>query len=325
MKMISKIKSILNRDLKLEFYVTTFIIVLYFIVGFLVHKFIAFILIKAMILSIFALGYSLLFSKTGLLSFGHAAFFAVGAYASGLFILHIGNSMVLSFFVASIVVIIVSTIIGLLCLIRTKIYFAMLTLAFGMGIYTIIWEWTSLTGGDNGLLGINRTFVRIPLLGSVSMLPIAHYYFFVLFFLILSIFIIYFLSYSSFGIVLKGIRQNETRIKYSGFSPKLFTLIAFIISGFFAGLAGFLDVFLENNASPDMAYWGASAIPIFAVLLGGIESFSGPIIGATILTFMISTLQIVSENWKLWYGLTFIVIIIGFRGGIMGFLKNHVF
>ncbi len=317
-------KAILDFSLKPEKYTIIITISAYTILGFFTHNFIAFILVKAMILSIFALGYSLLFARTGLLSFGHAAFYAVGAYTAGLVILHLNNSMIVAFLIAILISIIVSAIIGILSLLRTKIYFAMLTLAFGMGIYTIIWEWTSVTGGDDGLIGINRSTISIPFIGHISMVPISHYYFAVLLCLIFSIFIIYYITYSPFGLILRGIKNNETRLRYGGFSPKIFSLLAFIISGLFAGLAGSLDIFLENNASPAMAHWSESALPIFAVLLGGTESVSGPVIGATILALLITVLQTISENWKLWYGLIFVAIILGLRGGLMGFIKNWI-
>ena len=312
-------KAIFDPFEKFERYVVVVIIIGYLIAGFLAHRFVSFVLIKAMILSIFAMGYSVLFSRTGYLSFGHAAFFAVGAYSAGLFVLHINNSMFLALLVAVLSSLIVSSIVGILSLLRTKIYFAMLTLAFGMGIYTIVWEWESLTGGDDGLIGINRS----DFLGSLSLAPISHYYFFSLLLLVIAVFLIYFITYSPFGLILNGIKENETRMRYAGFSPKIYSFLAFAISGVFAGLAGYIDVFLENSASPIMAHWSESALPIFAVLLGGIESFSGPIIGALILTALVTFLQTVSPEWKLWYGLIFIVVILGLRGGIMGFIKSQ--
>ena len=312
-------KAIFDPFEKFERYVVVVIIIGYLIAGFLAHRFVSFVLIKAMILSIFAMGYSVLFSRTGYLSFGHAAFFAVGAYSAGLFVLHINNSMFLALLVAVLSSLIVSSVVGILSLLRTKIYFAMLTLAFGMGIYTIVWEWESLTGGDDGLIGINRS----DFLGSLSLAPISHYYFFSLLLLVIAVFLIYFIVYSPFGLILNGIKENETRMRYAGFSPKIYSFLAFAISGVFAGLAGYIDVFLENSASPIMAHWSESALPIFAVLLGGIESFSGPIIGALILTALVTFLQTVSPEWKLWYGLIFIVVILGLRGGIMGFIKSQ--
>ena len=312
-------KAIFDPFEKFERYVVVVIIIGYLIAGFLAHRFVSFVLIKAMILSVFAMGYSVLFSRTGYLSFGHAAFFAVGAYSAGLFVLHINNSMFLALLVAVLSSLIVSSVVGILSLLRTKIYFAMLTLAFGMGIYTIVWEWESLTGGDDGLIGINRS----DFLGGLSLAPISHYYFFSLLLLVIAVFLIYFITYSPFGLILNGIKENETRMRYAGFSPKIYSFLAFAISGVFAGLAGYIDVFLENSASPIMAHWSESALPIFAVLLGGIESFSGPIIGALILTALVTFLQTVSPEWKLWYGLIFIVVILGLRGGIMGFIKSQ--
>ncbi len=312
-------KAIFDPFEKFERYVVVVIIIGYLIAGFLAHRFVSFVLIKAMILSVFAMGYNVLFSRTGYLSFGHAAFFAVGAYSAGLFVLHINNSMFLALLVAVLSSLIVSSVVGILSLLRTKIYFAMLTLAFGMGIYTIVWEWESLTGGDDGLIGINRS----DFLGGLSLAPISHYYFFSLLLLVIAVFLIYFIVYSPFGLILNGIKENETRMRYAGFSPKIYSFLAFAISGVFAGLAGYIDVFLENSASPIMAHWSESALPIFAVLLGGIESFSGPIIGALILTALVTFLQTVSPEWKLWYGLIFIVVILGLRGGIMGFIKSQ--
>ncbi len=315
-----EMKAVFDPQEKLERYVIAFILIGYAIAGALVHRFVSFVLVKAMILSIFALGYSLLFSRAGFLSFGHAAFYAVGAYAAGLFVLHVSNSMAVAFIVALLSSVIVSAIIGILSLLRTKIYFSMLTLAFGMGIYTIIWEWSSLTGGDDGLIGINRSVFA----GLFSLVPISRYYYFSLVLMSLSVVVAYYLVYSPFGLILRGIKENETRMKYLGFSPRVFSLLVFIISGAFAGLAGAVDVFLENSASPTMAHWSESAVPIFAVLLGGIDSFSGPLVGALVLTALVTVLQTVSSEWKLWYGIVFIVVILALRGGIMGFFRSVV-
>ncbi|MCK4961788.1 MAG: branched-chain amino acid ABC transporter permease, partial [Anaerolineales bacterium] len=234
-------------------------------IGLFSGRFVVYLTMRVMILAIFALGYNLLLGRTGLLSFGHAAFYAGGAYGLGLFSLHINTNPLLGILVGVAFACLLAVVIGFFCVRHTEIYFAMLTLAFGMMVFSLIWNMREVTGGDDGLVGI----VRAPIsLGFVS-IPLAktnHYYFLVLLCLVLSVGVIYLIRQSPFGLVLSGIRENDRRVEFAGISIRNYRLAVFAISGIFAGLAGALGALLESNTDPFSAHWSHSAEPVLVSL-----------------------------------------------------------
>ena len=276
---------------------------------------------RIMILSIFAMGYNILFGKTGLLSFGHGAFYAVGAYGMALFSLHI-NPHPLACIVAGLcLAFIFSLIIGFFCVRHTEIYFAMLTLAFGMMVFSLIWNLRDITGGDDGLVGISSAPIELGLF-SIPIAKANQFYFLVVFFFVLSIAVIYVINNSPFGLVLSGIRENDRRIEFAGLPLRKFRLAAFVISGVFAGLAGSLSALLESNTDPFSAHWSHSAEPILVSLIGGIQTFTGPLIGSVIFVWLREIIERFTQNWMLWFGLILLLIIMGFRGGVVGVLSR---
>jgi branched-chain amino acid transport system permease protein len=290
-------------------------------IGLFAGRFTVYLTSRVMILAIFAMGYNLLFGRTGLLSFGHAAFYAAGAYGLGLFALHVSPHPLAGILVGIACAGLLAAVIGFFCVRQTEIYFAMLTLAFGMMVFSLIWNMRSVTGGDDGLVGIMRAPLSLGFF-SIPIIKPKYYYFLVLFFLAVSVFLIHRIYRSPFGLVLAGIRENDRRVEFAGVSLKNYRLGAFVISGTFAGLAGALGTLLESNTSPFSAHWSHSAEPVLVSLIGGIQTFSGPLVGSAVFIVLREIIERFTHNWMLWYGLILLVIIMGFRGGIVGALSG---
>ena len=290
-------------------------------IGLFSGRFVVYLSMRVMILAIFALGYNLLLGRTGLLSFGHAAFYAGGAYGLGLFSIHVSQNPLLGILVGVLLACVLAVIVGFFCVRHTEIYFAMLTLAFGMMVFSLIWNMREITGGDDGLVGIMRT--QIPLgFADIPLGKTEHYYFFVLFWFVLSVGVIYLIRNSPFGLILSGLRENDRRVEFAGLSVKNYRLAAFVISGTFAGLAESLRAFLENNTDPFSAHWSHSAEPILVSLIGGIQTFAGPLVGSVIFVVLREIIERFTQNWMLWFGIILLVIIMGLRGGVVGGLTQ---
>ena len=291
------------------------------LIGLFAGRFTVYLTSRVMILAIFALGYNILFGRTGLLSFGHAAFYAAGAYGLGLFSLHVTPHPLIGILVGVACACLLAAVIGFFCVRQTEIYFAMLTLAFGMMVFSLIWNLRSVTGGDDGLVGIMRAPISLGIF-SIPIIKPRYYYFLVLCFFIMSVFLIYRIRLSPFGLVLAGIRENDRRVEFAGISLKNYRLGAFIISGTFAGLAGALGTLLESNTSPFSAHWSHSAAPVLVSLIGGIQTFTGPLVGSVVFIVLREIIERFTHNWMLWFGMILLVIIMGFRGGIVGALSE---
>lgn len=276
-----------------------------------------------LILALFAVGFNLLFSFTGLLSFGQAAFFAVGGYVCALVLLTI-PSLLLGVIAGVVAAGVVAAIIGFLCVRHTEIYFAMLTLAFGMMIHSIIWKWRSVTGGDDGLVGIPRAPLEIPGLLSIDMTDLGRYYYFVLLLVVLGIFAMWRVVRSSLGLTLQGIRDSESRITFIGLSVIKYRLIAFTIAGLASGLAGALMVPLGRSASPAIANWTFSAEPVIATLLGGAFTFAGPIVGSFLFYIIKEIVVIFTGYWMMTLGIIVLALVLGFRGGVVSVIQHQL-
>ncbi len=271
--------------------------------------------IQILILSVFAVGFNLLFGYTGLLSFGQAGFFAVGAYGCAKILLAVPNLFLgLAGGVAAAGG--AALILGILSVRHTRIYFSMLTLAFGMMIYSIAWKWRDVTGGDDGLVGVPRAPLAIPGLGSLSLATMERYYYVVLVLSLLAIVAMHRLVRSPLGLTLQAIRDSESRAEFAGVPVRTYRLIAFTIAGLYAGLAGALLPPLENTVTPPIAHWSTSAEPVLATLMGGVHVFGGPIVGAFLFYMIKDIIVRFTENWLIWLGAIVVALVMGFRGGV---------
>jgi branched-chain amino acid transport system permease protein len=285
--------------------------------------FLTYLAIQMMILSILAMGFNLLLGYTGLLSFGQAGFYATGAYCTGLILIRVHPSLLLGVLGGTFCAGLLAVLLGFLCVRHTQIYFAMLTLAFGMMVYSLAWQWVSVTGGDDGLMGIPRAPLAVPGIFAISMKSMHNYYYFVLSVTVAAIFVLYRILRSPFGIVLQGIRENEIRAAFAGISVRRYRFLAFVISGLFAGLAGSLLGPLESTIGPDTAHWTMSAEPVMVTLLGGVSVFAGPIVGSVLFIALKEIIVRFTEYWLIWFGVIILVIVLGFRGGVLGFFAER--
>jgi branched-chain amino acid transport system permease protein len=276
-----------------------------------------------LILALFAVAFNLLFSFTGLLSFGQAAFFAVGGYVCALILLAV-PSLLLGIVAGVAAAGVVAMIIGFFCVRHTEIYFSMLTLAFGMMIHSIIWKWRSVTGGDDGLVGVPRAPLELPGLFSIDMTDLSRYYCFVLVLVALGIYGIWRVVRSPLGLTLQCIRDSESRVTFVGLSVMKYRLISFTIAGLASGLAGALMVPLGRSASPAIANWTFSAEPVIATLLGGAFTFAGPIVGSFLFYMIKEIVVIFTGYWMMTLGLIVLALVLGFRGGVVSVIQNHL-
>jgi len=273
---------------------------------------------QMLVFAIFAIGYDIAFGYTGLLSFGHAAFFGLGAYGTGLTLIHLSIPAPLAILIGIIISLIAAFPIAYLSIRRRGIYFAMVTLAFAQMIYFIAFKWRSLTGGDDGLHGVPR-----PPLGFIDLRSELVLYYFILFFFILSIILGIRIIKSPFGKTLESLRENEERAKSIGYNPTRYKLISFIISAFFAGLAGGLYALLQNFVPLFALSLDISGDVVLMTLIGGMGTLYGPIMGAMGLVFLKDLLTTSTNIWPSFLGLLFVVSVMTFRKGVFRELKER--
>ena len=268
-----------------------------------------------LIFGLFAVSLNLLLGYTGLVSFGQAAYFGIGAYSCALLMKRVSIAFPIAFVAAGVFGAVAALIIGFFCVRLTKIYFAMLTLAFSQIVWAIAFKWNSLTGGDTGFIGI--PFPQY--LDSRT-----RFYYFTLLMVILCLFIIRKVINSPFGRILTTIRENPERTEFIGINVKLFQLIAFIISGFFSAVAGALFGIFNHSVFPDILFWPASAEVLIMTILGGMYSFFGPVVGAAVLLYLRMQVASYTQYWPLILGMTLSVLLFFFPGGIVGFLQTRL-
>ena len=277
---------------------------------------------KVFILGLFAMSLNILIGYLGLIAFGHAAFFASGAYTLGLFLQSdfVSNLASFSIPVAMLLAVLVSgilaTLIGAICIRLKDIYFSFLTLAFQMLIYSIILALVNITGGDQGLMG---GFPKPPFLGIDLGKPF-DFYAFTIFISIITIVMLRQIIESPFGYGLRMIRDNSERPAALGFSNQKHKLFAFIIAGSIAGLAGSLQALLDVGAYPEWAFWSKSAEPLFMILLGGMHSFLGPLMGALIFEILNDFVTANTRYYGLVLGLVILCFVLGLKKGLLDWI-----
>ena len=319
---------------------------------------------KFCIFGIFAVGYNILFGLTGYLSFGHAAFLGIGSYTAvwsfKLLTMNVLPAIVLSVLMTGLF----GLVIGFLCLRRSGIYFSILTLAFAQMAYNLAYSvLTPITNGETGLQLVkgdphvlDRWF-GVPIVEGIpstnffgiSMVGYSGFYFCAVM-LIISFYVAMRLTRSPFGLMLKAIKSNQNRLKYTGVNTRSYALIAFVISGCYAGLAGALLAVTDPLAGADRMHWSASGEVVLMTILGGVGTLLGPVIGAGLIKylenifssfneqilngvfgFLPDALQhpvvvfvglFVGEGWELTLGVLFLVLIIFVPGGLMQGLQS---
>jgi branched-chain amino acid transport system permease protein len=271
------------------------------------------------------LGLNLLFGYTGLVSFGHALFIGIGAYTGAVLTTRLGiRQMELILPAAALAAAAVAAPVGALCVRYVKIYFGMLTLAFGMVFYTFLLKFYKLTGGDEGM-----RMLRPHLLGSgwegfsKTAFLIGPFYYFSLAVLVLATLVMWRIVRSPFGLCLKSIRDNPLKAESLGVSVPRFRWYAFMISAVYAAVGGALLATPTGNVDPTLAYWTHSGNIVFMVLLGGFASFFGPLLGAFVFIFLQDTVMSVFPYWRLVFGAVLAFLVIFAPGGLMGLFRRR--
>lgn len=281
---------------------------------------------RIVIWAIFALGFDILVGFTGYLSFGHAAFWGIGAYVCGFYMLHATNNVLVAMAVGVVVVAVVALLMGLISLRRHGIYFAILTLAFAeMAYYLALAPLSQWTGGDNGLTGIpDPSLAGISLEGNIwyfdllgTPFELSRMHLFVVFWAALLIYLARRILRSPFGLVMQSIKSNETRLTYTGVSVYRYKLMAFVISGVFAGVAGTLSAAYQTYVPTHSLHWTTSGEVIVMSVIGGFGTLVGPMLGAGIVLYLENVLSGMTAQWLLIQGLIFIFFVIFLPGGIM--------
>ncbi len=263
------------------------------------------------IFAIFGLGLNLLMGYTGLLSFGQSTFFGSAAYVAGWLLKHAINV----FFALGIGVgvgALSALLVGYLCVQRSGIYFIMLTFALNQLFYFIAYQWTSVTGGEDGMPGIPR-----PAVLGIDFTDPLNYYIFVSVLFLISLWAMRRVVESPLGRILQAIRENEVRAEAVGYNAPRFKLLAFVIGGAFSGLAGVLYAMLFGIVPLEAIGFVTSGNVVFATLIGGSGSLYGPIIGSFVFIWLSESVSTLWARWPLLLGLAFVIVVLFLRGGVV--------
>lgn len=274
--------------------------------------------IKIIVWALFAMSFNLVLGYGGMMSFGHAAFYGMGAYCSALLVVKASWPMPLAFLAAPIGAALTGLVIGFFSVrIKGIFYFAVLTLSFAQLLYIVVYKWRSFTLGDDGIQGI-------PVPPAISTLDsYIPYYFFALSVALACLYVLWRIARSPFGLMLRTLRDNPQRSTFIGMNVQNYRLIAFTISAFFSGVAGALFTFLETSISPEVFFWSTSGEVILMGLLGGMDVFLGPALGAAIMVLLNSFITSYTQYWQLFLGVTLILIVLVFPQGVGGLIRQY--
>ena len=287
-----------------------------------------------LIFALFASGFNLLLGHVGELSFGHAMFFAIGAYVTALYVkgysvtvfghtwTHAAdNNMLVALVLAIIIVLVWATILGLLIVPRSSgVYYSMITLAFAQVVYFVAFTWSDLTGGEDGLQSIPRPI--IPGINPGWLHEAMHFYIFTAVVVFLGLAAIYWLIVSPFGTVLHAIRENKIRARFLGYDVNKFRVNAFVLSALFPAIAGWLWTYYQQAINPDASSVGYSGNIVMMSMLGGVQTFFGPILGSIVYWELQNNISQLTKYWEAFIGAVFVVFVLVGPRGIMGVLDD---
>ncbi len=279
-------------------------------------------LIYGLVFGIAVLGFNLLLGYTGLLSFGHSAYFGAGPYTVAFMVKYLKVASMELFLAGSVIIsVVISLVFGVVCVRYTRIFFGILTLALSQVLWSLAFKFFWVTGGTDGL--------RIPTPSLLGAAPLAdkmeflafQYYYYVLAVFAVCVIVMWVIVHSPFGKALQAIRDNETRAEFIGIRIRRYRLIAFVVSGAFAGVAGALWAPLNGLATPDVLVWTFSGEIVFMAVLGGFHNFIGPIVGAVAFTYLKTYAVGFTVYWQLLLGTVLVVLVLALPKGIMGMVE----
>lgn len=277
--------------------------------------------INILIFGLYAIGFNLIFGYAGMLSFGHAAFFGLGAYGCGIPIAKFGFPWFVALPLGVAVAGLAAAIIGWLAIRARGIYFAMVTLALSQIVYYVVFQWVSLTGGEDGLRGVAVNSIDIFGLRLNMLDPMTKYYA-ILVIVAVALWLFSRILNSPFGGVLEAIRENEKRAAACGYDIKGTRWLAFLLSGLFSGLAGALYAMHLSVVPIETLHYFNSAIVVMMALLGGMGTFFGPFLGALVYLLLEDIITVITVHWQLFVGALFVFLILFFPRGIWGSLLH---
>lgn len=273
-------------------------------------KYNIYLLTKIIILSLYAVAFNILLGSAGLLSFGNALFFSGAAYTVAVCVVKLSMPIWACLVLAILTVIVLSLVTGFLSLRHKDIHFALITLSFSMLFWGVVMKWRSVTGGEDGITGISR------------MMSLYEYYYLVLPVVVVCMAVIYRILHSNFGLLLESLRENETRVSFSGHSIIKYRMYAMVLSALFTGIAGILWLFVDGGVDPTISHWTFSAVPVIASLIGGPAYFTGPIFGVLVYELALEIITAYTLFWQLILGIVIIVVVLFFRGGVVGSFRQ---
>ncbi len=265
---------------------------------------------EMLILALAGCAVNLMLGYGGMVCFGPAGLYAVGAYTTALFLTKSDAPFWISFLAAPVVSTLVGVVVGWFCVRRTAVYFALLTLAFSQIIWTVIFQWYDFTNGDNGI-------IAIPFPDALS--SINQIYYFSLVIVAASILVLLKIVRSPFGSTLKAIKENPLRAEFIAVPVKRYQLAAFVIASFFLGTAGALFSVFAGSVFPAYAYWTKSGDMLVVCLLGGVNNFAGPIVGSGIYILLSEVIARHTTYWMFFLGAILMILVLYMRNGIVGF------
>ena len=277
---------------------------------------------RVVIYALAAMALNFLLRYTGVLSFGHAAYFGLGAYGTALTIKYLVPSTPVGMLAGIVLGTVAAAIIGPMIVRLRGVYFAMCTIAFGQVFYFIAFQWFSLTGGDDGVSvwhrePLNFGFATLDILNSNKA-----FYYFVLATFAVSAAAMAFLLRSPFGRTLLAIRENERRARFLGIPVDQHIWMSWVVSCFFVSIAGTLFALMNDFVDPRALRWDQSGNFVIMAVLGGMRSFWGPLIGAAIFLALQDYISSETQNWMSFIGLFFVLVVLFFPRGVLGIIRR---
>jgi len=277
---------------------------------------------RVLVLGLAAMSFNILLGFTGMMSFGHAAYFGLGAYGAGLTLKFLAASSPLAILFGTLLGGLAGALFGLFIVRRRGVYFAMVTVAFGQIAFYIAYSWNDLTGGYDGLRG----FSRAPIHLGPATIDIANngttFYYFVLFVFAIAVGLQGLLLASPMGRTFLAIRENERRARFLGIPIERHIWLSFTISCFFTALAGALYALLNNFADPMGLHYSLSGEIVIMTVMGGMRSFWGPLLGAAVFVVLQDYISSMTVNWMSFIGLLFVLVVLFFPRGLLGILQR---
>ncbi len=275
---------------------------------------------KVLIYAIATMGLNVVLGFTGGLSFGQAAYFGLGAYGAGMTLKYLAPSTPLAILIGTLVGGLAATLLGPLVMRRRGIYFAMITIAIGQLFYFVAVRWNEVTGGEDGLAGFGRQPLHF---GSFELpLDATNFYYLVLICFSFAVAVMWTLLQSPLGHTWVAIRENRRRVEFLGVRAERYVWAAFAVAGFITAFAGTLNALLFNFTSPQDLHWILSGDFVIMIVLGGMRSFFGPLLGVIIFVVAQDYLSSITNNWMTLIGLMFMFIVLLFPKGVLGIVRR---